>query len=48
MRGAESSRSPKNIVKNQKKIDFLKVHNELGKVMKFGTYRPLFHGEIDD
>ena len=38
------SRSPKNTVKNQ--FDFLKVYNELGKVMKFWTSRPLFHGEI--
>ena len=37
------SRSPQNTVKNQKKIfDFLKVHNELGKVTKFWTSRPLF------
>ena len=27
-------------------FDFLKIHNELGKVTKFGTSRPLFHGEI--
>ena len=41
------SRSPKNTVKNQKFFfDFLKVHNELGKVTKFWTSRPFFHGEI--
>ena len=37
------SRSPQNTVKNQKNFfDFLKVHNELGKVTKFWTSRPLF------
>ena len=37
------SRSPQNTVKNQKIFfDFLKVHNELGKVTKFWTSRPLF------
>jgi len=36
-------RSTQNTVKNQKKFffDFLKVHNESGKVMKFWTSRPL-------
>ena len=34
------SRSPQNTVKNQKKfLDFLKVHNELEKVTKYGTSR---------
>ena len=41
------SRSPKKKLKNQKKNYFLKVHNELGKVTKFWTSRPLFHGEIE-
>ena len=36
------SRSPQNTVKNQHFFDSLKVHNELGKVMYFGTSRPLF------
>ena len=44
--GAEQpapSRSPQNTVKNQKFFfDFRKVHNELGKVTKFGTSRTLF------
>ena len=36
------SRSPQNTVKNPPKIfEFLKVHNELGKVTKFWTSRPL-------
>ena len=40
------SRSPKNTVKNQKNFfDFPKVHNELGKVTKFGTSRT--DGEMD-
>ena len=33
------SRSPNN-------TDFLKVHNEVEKVTKFGLSRPLFQGEI--
>ena len=37
--GPAPSRSPQNTVK---KIDFLKVHNELGKVTKFWASRPLF------
>ena len=42
------SRSPKNTVKKQKKnFDFLKVHNELGKVMKFGPSIPLFYGDMN-
>ena len=37
------SRSPQNTVKNQIFFfDFLKVHNELEKVTKFWTSRPLF------
>jgi len=32
-------------VKNQF-FDFLELYNELGKVKKFRTFRPLFHGEI--
>ena len=37
------SRSPKNTVKNQNFFfAFLKVHNELGKVTKSGTSKPLF------
>ena len=37
------SRSPQNTVKNQKNyFAFLKVHNELGKVMKSGTSKLLF------
>ena len=40
-------RSPQNTVKNPNFfLAFLKIHNELGKVTKFGTSRPLFHGEI--
>ena len=41
------SRSPQNTVKNPKFFfDFLKVHNELGKVTNFGLPDPFFHGEI--
>ena len=40
------SRSPQNTDKPNFIFDFLKVHNELGKVTKFWTSRPLFHGEI--
>ena len=29
-------------------FDFLKVYNELGKVTRFGTHRPLFHGEMNE
>ena len=37
------SRSPQNSVKNRNFFfAFLKVHNELGKVTKFGTSKPLF------
>ena len=37
------SRSPQNTVKTKKFFfAFLKVHNELGKVTKFGTSKPLF------
>ena len=37
------STSPQNTVKNQNfYVDFLKVHNELGKVTTFWTSRPLF------
>ena len=37
------SRSPQNTVKNPKIFfAFLKVHNEWGKVTKFGTFKPLF------
>ena len=37
----------KTLWKTKKKFfDFLKVHNELGKVTKFWTSKPLFHGEI--
>ena len=33
-------------MKKTKKNDFLKVYDELGKVKKFPTSRPLFHGEL--
>ena len=42
------SRSPKNTVKIPQKKYFLKVYNELGKVMKFRTSRLFFHGEISE
>ena len=43
MRAGGGAESHQNTVKNQKKnFAFLKVHNELGKVTKFGTSRPLF------
>ena len=36
------SRPTQNTVKKTNFFAFLKVHNELGKVTKFDTFRPLF------
>ena len=41
-------KTPKHSEKpKQNFFDILNDHNELGKVTRFGTYRPLFHGEMN-